>query len=455
MAKSSLDNMATVVEAALMAAQKAGAQAAAAHVSRARFVDVAFRDNALEKAQASTKQDLSLRLFVDGRFAVHSTSDLRPAAMAEFVGQAAALTRLLEPDPLRSLADPARLAKPPAPELGLSDQALRQSPTQQWVALARSLEEASRAAAIAAGGLVSATGNAYMEVNQDLLATSDGFVGSQEETGGFAVTGLVLMDPQAAGKRRSGYWWQGGHGLAGLDDPATGRDLAQEAARRALRQFGAKPGPSGRFPVVVENLAAQRLVGDLLGCLAGPTLQQGRSYLRDSLGKPVAAKLLTIRDEPLLPGGFGSRWYDAEGVAARPLAIIEAGDLANFYLDTYHAKKLELKPTTGGSSNLVLTPSGRAGFAELMAGVGRGLAITGFLGGNFNSTTGDFSYGVQGLWLENGQVAHAVEGMNLAGNFAGLWGALIAVGDDPFPYAKLRSPSLLFSEVQLGGGPLA
>ncbi|MFZ5584349.1 MAG: TldD/PmbA family protein [Thermodesulfobacteriota bacterium] len=455
MAETSLDNLATVAQAALAAAKKAGAAAAAAHVTRSRFVDVAFRDDALEKAQASTRQELSLRLFVEGRYAAHSTSDLRPEALAGFVGQAAALTRLLEPDPLRSLADPARLARPPAPELGLYDENLRQSPAQRWVDLARSLEGLSRAAGAATGELVSASGNAYMEVSQNLLATSDGFLGHQEETGGFAVTGLVLMDPTAAGKRRSGYWWRGGHGLAGLDDERACRDLAQEAARRALRQCGARPGPSGRWPVLVENLAAQRLVGDLLACLAGPTLQQGKSYLRDSLGKSVAAPILTIRDEPLMPGGFGSRWYDGEGVAARPLALIEAGVLANFYLDTYHARKLGLMPTTGGGSNVTLASTRTGGFEQMLTEVQRGLAVTGFLGGNFNSTTGDFSYGVQGLWLEGGQVAHAVEGMNLAGNFAGLWGALIAVGDDPFPYAKLRAPSLLFGEAQLGGGPLA
>lgn len=453
--KKTLGMMQSVAEAALAAAKKSGASQAAAGVSRSRFVDVAFRDGALEKAQASTRQGLSLRLFVDGRFAAHSTSDLRPQALGEFVQQAVALTRQLEPDPERSLADPARYAQGPAPDLGLWDPPLAESPTAHWVEIARRMEDLGRAAGAKAGQLVNASGNGYMEVSRELLATSDGFLGSQEETGGFAVAGVVLLDPEQAAKRRSGYWWQGGHGLAGLDQEATLAGIAQEAAQRAARQFGARPGPSGRFPVLVENQAAMRLVGDLLACLNGPTLQQGKSYLRDKLGQVVAGPLLSISDEPLMPGGFGSRWYDGEGVAAQSLPLIKAGKLEHFYLDTYHARKLKLPPTTGGGSNLVLAPSHGLGFGQMLAGVKQGLAVTSFLGGNFNSTTGDFSYGVQGLWIEDGRPVHAVEGMNLAGNFAELWQGLAAVGNDPFPYAKLRAPSLIFAEVQLAGGGLA
>jgi PmbA protein len=320
---------------------------------------------------------------------------------------------------------------------------------------ARRLEELTRAEGAQAGKLVSAQGGAYLETSRELLATSDGFLGSQEESGAYAVAGVTLMDPSQEGKRRGGYWWRAGHSLAELGGEGELPQVAATAAARAVRQLGARPGPSGKVQVLVENQAAGRMLGDLLGALAGASLRQERSYLRHKLGQVVASPLLTVRDEPLLPGGYGSRWYDPEGVAARPLAVFEAGRLANFYLDTYYARALGLPPTTGGQSNTVLTPSAPGGFSAILAGMDRGLAVTSFLGGNFNATTGDFSYGLQGLWVEGGRVAHAVEGMNMAGNFADLWQALARVGDDPFPYAKLRAPSLLFSEVQLSGASLA
>ncbi|MBI4800707.1 MAG: TldD/PmbA family protein [Desulfarculus sp.] len=455
MASQALADLTRVAEQALVAAKQAGAQEASANVTRSRFVDVGFRDGGLEKASSSIRQGLTVRLFLDGRYALHSTSDLRPEALAGFMDKAAALTRLLEPDPQRSLAEPARYARGPAPDLGLMDQTLRQSPTALWMDLGREMEGLSRAAGQRAGQLVSAQGGSYMEVSQDVLATSYGFLGSQEETGGFVVASTVLMDPGQGGKRRSGHWWRGSHRLAGLGGGEQLTALASTAAARALRQMGARPGPSGPFPVLVENQAASRLLGDLLGCLSGATLHQERSYLRGRQGQAVAAPLLTINDQPLLQEGFGSRWYDGEGVAAQAFNLVEGGVLRDFYLDTYYARMLGLKPTTGGHSNVILAPSQPGGFAEMLAGLERGLAVTSFLGGNFNSTTGDFSYGLQGLWVEGGQVAHAVEGMNMAGNFDGLWRSLQRVGDDPFPYTKLRTPSLLFGELRLSGASLA
>lgn len=448
-------DMAGVARAALEAAARHGASQAAALVSRGRFVDIGFRDGDLEKATASAKQGLSIRLFIEGRYGSHATSDLRPATIEGFVAKAAQLTRLLEPDPLRSLPDPARYAKGPAPDLGLWDQDLEESEAAEWMARARRLEELARAEGQKAGKLVSAQGGAYLETSRELLATSDGFLGGQAESGAYAVAGVTLMDPGQEGKRRGGYWRRAAHSLAGLGAEPELVRVAAVAAARAARQLGARPGPSGRVQVLVESQAAGRLLGDLLGALSGASLRQERSYLRHSLGQVMASPLLTVRDEPLIPGGFGSRWYDPEGVAARPLAVIEDGRLMSFYLDTYYARALGMPPTTGGQSNTVLTPSATGDFAAIMAGMDNGLAVTSFLGGNFNATTGDFSYGLQGLWIQGGRVVHAVEGMNMAGNFAELWPALARVGDDPFPYARLRSPSLLFSEVQLSGASLA
>jgi PmbA protein len=444
--------MARTAEAALAAAKKGGAGEAMVRMNRSRFVDVSFRDGKLEKATSSTRVGLGLTLFVDGRFGVHSTSDLRPGPLGDFTARAVEMTRLLEPDPLRSLPEAARMARPPAPDLDLHDPALAETPPQYWVDLARDMEVR---AAKAAGGLgpklVSVQGGAYAETSLSLLADSRGFMGSQEETGGFAGCTAVLMDPGRDGVRRMAGWWEGERALAPLRSERRLAGIAETAARRALDRMGARPGPSGLYPVVVENQAARTLVGRLLGCLDGRVLHQKRSYLSDYLGKPAAAPLLRLEDQPLMPGGFGSRWYDDEGAAAKPLTLFEGGVLKNFYLDAYHARALDMKPTVASSSNLVMPAAHKLDFEGLAAGLDQGLAVTGFLGGNFNSTTGDFSLGVQGRWVKGGKTAHPVENMNMAGNYRELWNALAGVGDDPYPFAALRTPSLLFGPVRLAG----
>jgi len=80
-----------------------------------------------------------------------------------------------------------------------------------------------------------------------------------------------------------------------------------------------------------------------------------------------------------------------------------------------------------------------------------GLAITNFLGGNFNSTTGNFSYGLQGLWIEDGQIIHAVEETHMTCNFYELWQNLINIGNDHFLHSQYMTPSLLFEDIQLSG----
>ncbi len=433
-------------------AKKAGAQEAGVKISQSRFVDVSIRDGEPDKASASTRRGLSLRLFVDGRFAVHTTSDLRPQGLASFVADAADLTRALEPDPLRSLPDPARYPVGSPPDLQLYDPNLEGASAEYWADQATQMEAAmSQAAGEAGPQVVSVTGGAYGETAFGFMADSNGFQGFLEETGGFAGCSVVFMDPEQEGIRRSGWWWEGSRSLAPICGQAKLKSIAQASVQRGLHELGAKPGPSGRFPLVVENHAARTLLGHLMGALSGQTLHNKRSFLADRMNQPVASELLTLRDEPWLPGGLGSRWFDAEGAASVPLCLIEGGELKHYYMNTYYGRQLKMEPTVASTSNIVLEPSHEQDFNGMLTGLEQGLAVTGFLGGNFNSTTGDFSLGVKGLWIEGGKIAHAAEGMNMAGNALDLWQGLIAVGNDPYPFSTTRAPSLCFKDVQLAG----
>ncbi len=201
---------------------------------------------------------------------------------------------------------------------------------------------------------------------------------------------------------------------------------------------------------MLDNRAAGRLVGFLAGPLSAASLQQRRSFYEGKRGTQVGSALLTLADEPLLPRGLGSRLFDGEGIAARRLPIFEAGVLRNYYVDTYYGRKLKLDPTTGGRSNLAwgLGPKSKL---ELIADAKNGFYVTSFLGGNSNGTTGDFSLGVSGFRIRGGRIAEPVAEMNVAGNHLELWQRLVAVGNDPFPYSALRTPTLVFEGVQFAG----
>ena len=226
--------------------------------------------------------------------------------------------------------------------------------------------------------------------------------------------------------------------------------MGQEALERALRQRGARPATTLRCPMVLENVVGRRLLSALIGPLSGQALQQKRSFLEGHQDQRVASDRLTLIDDPWIPRGLGSRRFDGEGIAARPRPIVEAGVLRDYFLDTYYARKLGRAPTSGAPSNLVVEP-GNTSFADALSAADGGILVTSFLGGNSDPPTGDYSFGVSGHRIEGGEIGQPVSEMNITGSLSGLLERLSVVGDDPYPYASMRVPTLTFEDVQFSG----
>jgi PmbA protein len=157
-----------------------------------------------------------------------------------------------------------------------------------------------------------------------------------------------------------------------------------------------------------------------------------------------------VRDDPLVPRALGSRAYDGEGLATRPRDVFEKGVLRNWYVDTYYGRKLDLPPTTAHPTNLSWALGSRSS-DQLVADAGEAVLVTGFLGGNCNGTTGDFSLGVFGFAVRGGRVAEPLSEMNVSGNHLELWPNLVAVGNDPNPNSPLGTPTFVFEGVQIAG----
>jgi PmbA protein len=87
----------------------------------------------------------------------------------------------------------------------------------------------------------------------------------------------------------------------------------------------------------------------------------------------------------------------------------------------------------------------------MIKGLKRGILVDGFIGGNSNSTTGDFSFGITGQLYENGERVKPVNEMNISGNALEFWKRLVEIGNDPFVYSTLRAPSMLFEAVHFSG----
>jgi PmbA protein len=437
-------DMLAAAHAAVKSARGKGAQEASARTYRVREVEVKWRDGKLEKVHEATTRGLGLTLYVDGRYSNVSTSDLRPEALETFIGDSVELTRALAKDPFRTLPDPKLYEGQAKLDLLLEDPKYATVTPEQRRAVAKEVEAAARAVK-GAEAILSVTASFSDTLAESWRVTSNGFSGSRRDTQFWTSAEVSVKDPD--GRKPEDYAYGGARFVAEVPNAA---QVGREAAERALSRLGAKKGESAVLTMAVENRAAGRLPAYLLGPLNGGALQQKRSFLEGKLGQPIAAPLMTLVDDPLVPKGLGSRLFDGEGIAAKRMPVIEAGVLKAYFIDTYYGKKLQMAPTTAGPSNLVWTLDDKDQ-AALLAAMKEGILVTGFLGGNSNGLTGDFSLGVQGFRVRGGKIAEPVGEMNISGNHLELWKKLAAIGNDPYPYSSMKTPTLVFEGVQFAG----
>jgi len=202
--------------------------------------------------------------------------------------------------------------------------------------------------------------------------------------------------------------------------------------------------------MIVDSRAAASLMGRLMRPANARSVQQGRSFWAPLIGEQAFSDKLTIIDDPLIKRGLASRHYDGEGISAKALPIVENGVVKNIYVDTYYGRKGGMAPTTGSPSNRRIA-LGEHSLQLLLSEVGSGVYVTSWLGGNADSTTGDFSLGLRGHMVENGQIGRPVGEMNVTGNLKDLFGKLEMVGNDPYPYSSTLAPSLVFVDVDFSG----
>lgn len=425
-------------------AKALGADEVAAAVSQGSHSTLTRRDGRVEQATEATTKGLSVSLFVDERFSSHSTSDLRPDALQDFLERAVAATRFLEKDPDRRLP-PAELCGRGATEAELDqdDPTWVDRTPEQRAALALAMEQAVDR--VKHDKQLSATiwsADGRSTVGRVL---SNGFA-EEHTSAGYSLGADVTLD-EGNGKRPEAAAYYGARHLTDLPDVD---HIAAETMARAEERLGAGPTNSGKYPLILLNRAAGRLLGVLGGPLSGASLHEGRSCLEGKLGQRIGSELLTLVDDPLVPRGLGSRPWDGDALRARPRTILNAGVLEQYYINVYYGRKLGVDPTTGGRSNWVVPPGERS-WQDLAKGWDKAILVNSFLGGNANPITGDFSFGIRGVLVEKGEITQSISEMNVSGNLLEFLPKLIAVGNDPWTWSSTRVPTLMFEDIDFSG----
>ena len=435
----------------LAAAKAAGAEAADAIAVAGDSLSIEVRNGALEQAERSEGIDLGLRVLIGRQQACVSSSDISAATIATMAERAVAMAREAPEDRWCGLAEPGELARDwDAAALDLEDRAPLPSAAELQAA---ALEAEAAALAVPGVSKMDAAGASWSAGRMHFAATN-GFSGGYSGTG-HSIQAVAICGEGTAMERD--YAFESRVHRADLPDPA---EIGRLAGERTAERAGAGKPPTGAFPVLYDERVASGLIGHLVQAINGSAVARGASWLKDALGERVLPAGIDLIEDPLRPRIGGSRPFDGEGLPVARRVLVEDGVLTGWTLDLATARQLGLTstgnavrgtsaPPSPAAGNLALT-QGAVSRAALLAEMGTGLLVTSLIGASINPTTGDYSRGASGFWVENGVIVRPVNECTIAGNLRAML-ATIRPANDARTHLGRVVPSLLVEGLVIAG----
>ena len=435
----------------LDAAKKAGAGSADAIAVQGTSVSIDVHKGALEHAERSEGVDIGLRVLIGQRQANVSASDTSDDTIRTLAERAVAMAKEAPEDPYIGLADPDQLASGwDVNALELCDPTEEPAPDQLQ---ADAIEAEEAALAVQGVSQVQAASASY-SARQVHLAASNGFSGGYARTD--RGTSCVAIAGEGTGMERD----YDSDVRIFQNELRAPSDIGRTAAERAVKRIGARKPATGNYPVLFDERISSSLIGHLLGAVNGAAIARGSSWLKDALGQKVLANGLSVIEDPHRPRASGSRLFDAEGLPTQKRAIVEDGVLTVWTLDLANARKLGMTSTANAARGTSSGPSpsnwnisltqGDATRADLIRDMGTGLLVTSLIGSTINPTTGDYSRGASGFWIENGEIAYPVNECTIAGNLREMLLSLTPA-NDARPWLSRVVPSILLERLTIAG----
>jgi PmbA protein len=436
-----------LAERLVTAARRAGADAADALAVRSVSLAVEVREGAVEESERSEGDEVGLRVFVGRRQAVVSSNDVK-ADVAGLAERAVAMARAAPEDPFAGLADPAQLARD-IPDLDLLD------PDLPSVTLLEERAKRAESAALAVKGVTKSGGaSASAGIGGMVLVTSQGFRGAYLNSG--QSVSMTAIAGEGTAMERD-YDYSSALHSADLEPP---EKVGRSAGERTVERLDPRKVDTKRVPVVFDRRVAGSLVGHLAGAINGSAVARKTSFLKNRLGERLFRSGIDVIDDPRRRRGLRSRPFDAEGVATRRLAVVEAGVLESWFLDsatgrelgfatTGHAQRGVSSTPSPGPSNLHLS-AGADTPEALLADIAEGFYVTDLIGMGVNQVTGDYSRGASGFWIENGRRSYPVSEVTIAGNLVEMFSTLSPANDLEFRFGT-NAPTLRVEGLTVAG----
>jgi len=429
-----------------------GASGADVTVVEDESFSVQVRMRAVDTLQSARQKRLGLRLCFGQRSATTATSDFSPESLQRLLDDTVAMAQATAEDPCSGLPEP-ELFIAEMPDLDLWDPEAADLPIQERIALATAAESA---ALDFDPRITNSDGGEYSHQDARVVfASSHGFTG--EYRGSSVVLSVSPIAGDDGGMQRDG-WYSVQRRLRNLESPEA---IGRTAAQRALRRLGARKVPTQQVPVVFDPDMAGSLLRTICGAVSGSAIYRSASFLTGKLEQKVAATDLTVIDDGRMVGKLGSRPFDGEGLPTRRTVVIQDGVLTSYLLDTYTGRKLGMASTGNASRSLGQPPTvaptnchvvpGPYSPEQIIRSVDRGLYVTEMIGFGVNLVTGDYSRGVVGLWIENGELTYPVEEITIAGNLKDMLRQIEMIGNDLEWRGSIVAPTLKIARMTVAG----
>ena len=421
-----------VIQRTLSTALRAGGELAEIFVEDKASSNAIFDDGKVENLSSGRDRGAGIRVIVGDTTGFAHTADLSPAGLtdaAEAAGAAArsggggvvevALTRQEAPRPNDVAIYPEDVAK------------------GTKVDLLRRADATARGAGSAITQVTARYGDSRRRI---LVANSDGLLTEDDQ-----VRTLFTVMAVASGDTgmQTGYQSLGRTVGFELFDTYDVDDIAREAAERALLKLAARPAPSGTMPVVIGPGGGGVLFHEACGHgLEADLVAKGASVFAGRVGERVADPRITLVDDGTMAEEWGAFAVDDEGSLAQRNVLIEGGILTDYMYDLLRSRKEgRARSGNGRRQSYKHLPMVRmtntyvlAGPDEpddIVAGTPDGVYVAHLGGGQVNTATGDFVFGMTEAYLiEGGQITEPIREGNLIGNGPAVLASIDAVGHD-------------------------
>ena len=437
----SAEYISSLIDGILQQAKDQGATGAEADVCCGTGLSVCIRQQAVDTIEHERDNHLELTVYLGQRKGNVSTSNIRPDGIKEIVTAACDIARHSSEDSAAKTADPEWMPQS-MPDLDL-DHPWPITPDE-----AAQIALAAEAGAIEHDTRIKNTEEASVNTYRQIL-----FHGNTTGFSGYWYATRHMIDCQVIASDDSGMQQDGWYDVSCIaDELPSPESIGREAARQAVARLSPRSLKSRRAPVLYAPWVAKSLFGSLISALSGHSLYTKSSCYLDAIDKNIMPDWANVQEQPLLPRAVHSAPFDGDGVATQPRHIVKDGVLCSYFLDSYSARRLNIRSTgnADGVHNLTVMP-GNCDQAGLMKEMGRGLFVTDLMGSGGDPTTGHYSQGARGLWIEEGRPVFPVEGITIAGNLVDMMRNVLAFGNDMDRRSRVHCGSVLFDTMTIAG----